>query len=98
LSHSTRLKNISLPHGSALDWDMKTLTVDQLKYELNLCSDILYGVWLPEYNSGLKGMLNETADDRNVSEKMFEKAKAVWLKRYQRAETELFERAITDDN
>jgi hypothetical protein len=73
---------------------MKTLTVEQLQYELDLCCDVLFGVWLPEYKTGLKGMMNETAADYRVSGEHFEEAKRCWLTRYKRAQEELMERHL----
>lgn len=85
---------IRLPRGPATAWDMTKLTNEQLLYEAKLCEENLYGVWLPKYNIGLKGFMNETHEERGCSEETFKHARQVWLLRHKRATDELFEREL----
>ena len=87
------LKCIQLPAGNALDWDITTLTDEQLDYEYHLCYECLYGAYIAGFPV-LKGLMNEDHISFGVGEHDLAKARAVWLDRLRRAEDELFERKL----
>ena len=90
----SRLSNIRLPSGGALDWDMTTLTDDQLCYEHELARQSLYG---HEVNGEivLKGFLDpEYQPLFSFSREFLEEAITVWKLRYSRAEDELERRYL----
>lgn len=88
------MTEVSLPQGSALKWNMNLLTTEQLLLEVELCEQVLFGVWIPKYSTGLKGMLNQLPNERGVDEETFNAAKNTWLLRLKRAQDELIERQL----
>ena len=82
------------PRGGSDSWDLSTFDDITLEYEIELCRQCLYGVWLPKYNTGLKGFMNETSKDHRIDEETWENAKATWLRRLKNAEDEMFERVV----
>ena len=82
------------PKGGCDSWDLTKFDLFTLKYEIELCRQILWGVDLPQYNTNLKGIMHKTAAECRIDEEHFNNAKNTWLKRLSRAETELFERQV----
>lgn len=90
----SRLSNIRLPSGGALDWDMTTLTDDQLCYEHELAHESLYG---HKVNGEivLKGFLDpEYKPPGYFSNVTLNEAITVWKLRYSRAGDELERRYL----
>lgn len=87
-----------LPPGPPTEWDMKTLTFEQLEYERNLCKQVLYGTYLPEMNLRIAGLLEQTANQMRVNQKTYDDAVRVWQLRLQRAEDEIFERCLISES
>ena len=82
------------PRGGSDTWDLSKFDDVTLEHEIELCRQNLYGVWLPQHNTGLKGLMNETAQERGCSEETLNNAKKVWLGRLKNAEDEIFERTV----
>ena len=86
---STRL----LPSGGALEWDMTTLTDDQLEHEYRLSYESLYG---HTYQGEIliKGLRDPDFDPLNYKKETIEEANRVWSLRFSRAEQELERRYL----
>ncbi len=82
------------PRGGSDDWDLSRFDDVTLEYEIELCRENLYGVWLPKYSTGITGMMNETWQDYSSSSEVFENARNTWLRRLKNAEDEMFERTV----
>ena len=82
------------PRGGSDTWDLSKFDDITLEHEIELCRQNLYGVWLPKYNTGLKGMMNQEPQEYGVSEELFNSAKQTWLRRLKNAEDEMFERKV----
>lgn len=82
------------PRGGSDEWDLSKFDDYTLEYEIEMCRQNLYGVWLPKHNCGLKGMMNWTPGERGISEERLRIAQEVWQSRLKRAEDELFERKV----
>jgi len=88
-----KFKEVNLPKGSALEWDITTLSDKQLAYEYHLCYECLYGSEVAGVEV-LKGLMNYDYTSFGVYEDQLTKARHVWQERLKRAEDELFERKL----
>jgi hypothetical protein len=89
-----KMTKTNYPRGGCETWDLSKFDDVTLEYEIELCTQNLYGVWLPQYNAGLKGMMNQTSEEFGCTPETFENARRVWLKRLKDAEDEMFERKV----
>lgn len=80
------------PRGGCDDWDLTKFNDHTLHHEIELCQQNIFGVWLPQYNTGLKGMMSWKVGEHGCSEETLQQAQNTWLRRLRRAEDELFER------
>ena len=87
------IKTINLPHGNALDWDITTLTNEQLAYECRLCYECLYGAEIAGYPV-MVGLMNVDHISFGVRKDQLEEARYTWQERLRRAGDELFERKL----
>lgn len=70
---------------------MTKLTDDQLKYEYDLCYEILHGVWV-DGELLIKGLLYESAYQGGAEQ--YQLALSVWKARFSRAEDEMIDRTL----
>jgi hypothetical protein len=80
------------PNSGSDSWDLTTFDDVTLEHEIQLCRENLYGVSLPEYKIGLKGMMNWEVGEYGCSEEQLKEAQSIWLRRLKNAEDEMFER------
>lgn len=84
----------ALPPGSALDWDMTSLTNEQLEHEYHLAYESLYGHTY-EGKIMIKGIRDpEYVPPQNIDKETIENAHRVWNLRFSRAEAELERRYL----
>ncbi len=90
-----KIKNVNLPHGSALEWDITKLTDDQLEYERILAWEALYGSYV-DGKLALDGLYKSREIElaRNSYVVGIDGAINVWQKRLKRAEDEIVERSL----
>lgn len=86
--------NTNYPRGGCDEWDLSKFDDHTLEHEIELCRQNLYGVWLPQHNCGLKGMMNWQVGEHGTTEKSLREAQATWQTRLKRAEDEMFERKM----
>ncbi len=89
----SQLSNIRLPSGGALEWDMTTLTNDQLEYEYELAHESLYGHKV-KGEIVLKGFLDPEYKSPYFDKTSLEQAITIWKLRFSRAEDELERRYL----
>ncbi len=66
------MSKTNYPRGLSCEWDLSKFDDELLLHEIELCRQNLYGIWLPEYNTGLKGLMNHTPLEYQVSLEPFE--------------------------
>lgn len=85
--------------GGVFDWDMTSISDEQLQHEYDLAYEVLHDIHCPRppWNGGvaIRGMLKEaTEDNAHTRSTIFRHALEVWKLRLKRAEDELERRYL----